>query len=259
MRLDQTRVAIRERSYLEILDLALHVIRRQAPTLALALVAGILPMAMLNHWLLSRFLEENLEIEFPLNYLFLMMVLVALETSLATAPATLYLGHALFTEQPEPRRIFRELLHSLPQLILFQVLLRAIFVLPRPFLNEVILLERNPVRSKDGSGRSTLQRSRMLHRSDIDPIGRRFATLGIGSLLVGSIWISLCFLRAALVDQWWDLAAYTLLFPLALWTTVGYFAVVRFLSYLDLRIRREGWEVELAMRAEQARLTRAWK
>ena len=30
--------------------------------------------------------------------------------------------------------------------------------------------------------------------------------------------------------------------------------VVRFLSYLDLRIRHEGWEVELLMRAEALRL-----
>jgi hypothetical protein len=44
--------------------------------------------------------------------------------------------------------------------------------------------------------------------------------------------------------------------PLAMWIVAGYFCVVRFLSYLDLRIRREGWEVELRMRAEAARLTR---
>ena len=41
---------------------------------------------------------------------------------------------------------------------------------------------------------------------------------------------------------------------LALWLVVAYFSVVRFLSYLDIRIRREGWEVELVMRAENQRL-----
>jgi len=39
-----------------------------------------------------------------------------------------------------------------------------------------------------------------------------------------------------------------------MWTTAGYLAVVRFLAYLDLRIRQEGWEVELRMRAEGTRL-----
>ena len=42
--------------------------------------------------------------------------------------------------------------------------------------------------------------------------------------------------------------------PLAMWIVVAYLTVVRFLTYLDLRIRDEGWEVELRMRAEAARL-----
>ena len=44
--------------------------------------------------------------------------------------------------------------------------------------------------------------------------------------------------------------------PAAMWTVAAFFAVVRYLSYLDLRIRREGWEVELQVRAEAERLTR---
>ena len=43
-------------------------------------------------------------------------------------------------------------------------------------------------------------------------------------------------------------------FPLSMWIAAGYLTVVRFLGYLDLRIRHEGWEVELRMRAEATRL-----
>ena len=43
------------------------------------------------------------------------------------------------------------------------------------------------------------------------------------------------------------------LYPLAMWVVAGYLSVVRFLFYLDLRIRHEGWEVELRLRAEAAR------
>jgi hypothetical protein len=43
---------------------------------------------------------------------------------------------------------------------------------------------------------------------------------------------------------------------LAFWIVAVYFAVVRFLSYLDGRIRNEGWEVELLLRAQRGRLTR---
>ena len=46
------------------------------------------------------------------------------------------------------------------------------------------------------------------------------------------------------------------MYPATLWMVAAYFTVVRFLGYLDLRIRREGWEVELLMRAELDRWTR---
>ena len=54
----------------------------------------------------------------------------------------------------------------------------------------------------------------------------------------------------------WTQPFYTCLYPVAIWLVVAYFAVVRFLAYLDLRIRSEGWEVELLMRAELDRSTR---
>jgi hypothetical protein len=38
-------------------------------------------------------------------------------------------------------------------------------------------------------------------------------------------------------------------YPASLWIAAVYFAIVNYLSYLDLRIRREGWEVELKLRA----------
>ena len=53
-----------------------------------------------------------------------------------------------------------------------------------------------------------------------------------------------------------DRIVFVVYLPIAMWTVASYFTVVRFLSYLDLRIRREGWEVELRMRTEAARLTR---
>ncbi len=43
----------------------------------------------------------------------------------------------------------------------------------------------------------------------------------------------------------------------ALWLTAGLGAVVRFLSYVDIRIRQEGWAVELRMRAEGLRVSQA--
>jgi hypothetical protein len=79
-------------------------------------------------------------------------------------------------------------------------------------------------------------------------------------MLVGGMLIAIFMLALWGCTQWLsemaelDRFTYAVFFQLAVWTTVGFFTVVRFLSYLDLRIRREGWEVELKMRAEAARL-----
>ncbi|NUQ63229.1 MAG: hypothetical protein HUU20_12185 [Pirellulales bacterium] len=260
MQLDHTRIAIRERGYLEILDLALHVVPAQGKPLLAWLAAGIVPCAVVNHWLLAGYLETELDMVFPAGYVFFMLLLAFWEVPLATAPATLYLGHAMFRETAERRKIARELLESLPQLFFYQVLLRPVFAWTRPFLNEVILLERNPMRSQSGSSRSTSQRSKTFHGGESDPFGRWLGGLTFGGTLFAAIWASAYILRSILVGDWnWHLSMVTVYFPLALWTVAAYLAVVRFLSYLDLRIRREGWEVELMMRAEAARLTRAWR
>ena len=54
----------------------------------------------------------------------------------------------------------------------------------------------------------------------------------------------------------WKVTPFMLLYalPLACWMVAIYLNVVRFLRYLDLRIRHEGWEVELRMRAEANRM-----
>ena len=261
MQFDRTRIAVRERAYVDILDLALRVIRVYAGPLLLAFAAGIVPIAVFNGWLLADYADEDFELGFPLAYMFYMVLLILFEAPLATAPATLYLGKAVFTERPDAREIAREFRQSLGQLLICQVLLR-LWYLRWSYLNEVILLERNRLWRKKGGGESTLQRARVLHLGEGgDLIMRGFVVIVVGGLLFASIWLSIFFVRVILLGQWewaFDRPTYTVYFQLALWIVVAYFAVVRFLSYLDLRIRREGWEVELIMRAERARLTRKW-
>jgi hypothetical protein len=261
LQFDKTRIAVRERAYVDVLDLALRLIRVYAGPLLLAFAAGIVPLALLNGWLLADYAERDFELGFPLAYMFYMVLLVLFEAPLATAPATLYLGKAVFTERPDAREIARELRQSLPQLLLCQVLLR-LWYLRWSYLSEVILLERNRLWQKKGGGESTLQRARILHLGEGgDLIARGLAVIIVGGLLFASIWLSAFFVRVILLGQWewaFDRPTYTFYFQLALWIVVAYFTVVRFLSYLDLRIRREGWEVELIMRAERARLTRKW-
>ncbi len=70
---DRTLVQIRERSYLEVLDLALVVVRHRPLTLGLAALAGIAPFAAWNVWLLS-------DPEVPIGVLVYLLVLGGRET-----------------------------------------------------------------------------------------------------------------------------------------------------------------------------------
>ncbi len=257
--LDKNRIAIRERSHAEVLDLALRMFRVYVWPLLPLLAAGVVPVMLLNHWLLVELLALDLEPESVTQYVLLMLRLVFWETPLVTAPATLYLGQAAFKERPALRAVAVDFAKSQRQLLLFQGLLRPWFA-PWFFLNEVILLDRNPIRAKNGA-MTTLRRARSLHRGEgAELLARGLTWTAAGGAMFFSFWFSFYFLRGTLLNEReFDRAMYTLYFPLALWLVIGYFAVVRFLSYLDLRIRREGWEVELAMRAEQARLMRQWE
>jgi len=259
VQLDKTRIAVREREYIDILDLALRVCRVYAWPLLLAFSAGIVPMMVLNSWLLAGLADSDFGVGFPAYYMVLMVLLMFLEAPLATAPATLYLGKAVFAERPDAGEILRDFRQSLPQLLRYQVLLRP-WYLRWPYLNEVILLEREPVRPATAGAKP---RGQVLHEGpEHELIGRWLGTAMVGGVLFTSFWLSIFLVRVVLLGEWqWEFGRpmFTFYFQLALWIVVGYFTVVRFLSYLDLRIRREGWEVELWMRAERARLARQWK
>lgn len=264
MQLDRTRIVIRERSFADVLDLALAVVRQFAGSLGVVLVAGVAPLFALNTYLLWNYHEPNLDLEWPLTHMVFLVLLVLWEIPLATAPATLYLGQALFDQRPSPRRIFDDLVRLLPQLLWYQVVLRIVVLLPPTwpwwftgdaYTSEVILLERTPFRGRTGRI-STRRRLRMLHGGRKGDLFRQWITsIALGAMLVASWWGSMWAAAGLLFGQW-DVTPVMLThgFHLVIWLVVGLFAVVRFLAYLDLRIRREGWEVELLLRAEGVRL-----
>jgi hypothetical protein len=264
--LDQARIAICERTWLENLDLALHVMRTHGGRLAVCAVAGILPWAVLNYALLAGSVSElYFEEDWGVVYYWI-MILVMVEAPLATAPITLYLGQALFVERPSGRKIAREFLACLPQLIVFQFLLRALLILPIvtwfvpyvlwPYLSEVILLERNRMFGGRG-GVSTLARSGALHRGN----GGEFLLRGVGAmwlapLLIVALFTAQGLLLSGLLGFEGGAFAQATAFQGVVWLVTVYFTVARFLCYLDQRIRNEGWEVELSLRAQRQRLVR---
>jgi hypothetical protein len=295
VQLDKTRIAVRERNVHETLDLALQVLRIYIWPLTLTMVLGAFPLAIVNHFLLRWMnpIDPDAPVSVEMSwgivrYLWTMIVLVVLEAPLASAFVTSYLGKIVFVDKPRLRDVVREVVTMLPRLAWCHLLLRgvlpAIFLLvavdqspgfsgaetilillflvvllrraTAPFLNEIILLERNPIRPVSPQAMTIRRRIVMLHSA------------GAGNLIYLAlvVWLSSCLLALALFGTLlcvqgvffdnWSLGSRIVLYgaPLAMWIAALFSAVVRFLSYLDLRIRHEGWEVELRMRAEGNRL-----
>jgi hypothetical protein len=291
MQVNQTEITIRERGKRELFDLALHVARRHFGPLCMALLVGVSPFVAFNAWALSDVRWDRYDTEPQTAYVTYMVLLVFIETPLATSLMTIYLGQVLFRSRPTTRQLLREFARSAPQLFWYQGIVRGLlfgivaaaannwqdfngfpeFVLwsvaawatvvrgVRPYLNEVILLERNPRRASAATTMTTARRNAALHAgfggdSFVQMVGAGM----LAALATGSLWLTLSYLRSEFFNAVEaDRATMTVLLPIALWMTVWYLAIVRFLGYLDLRIRREGWEVELRIRAEAAALARS--
>ena len=269
MQLDQTRIAIRERSFPAILDLGLHVTRANFGPLLFWLAIGATPFLLADYALLYYYPEPQQPNEWT-GYFLLLAMLIVWQLPLATAPVTLYLGRAMFAQHTSVRKLLADLAHALPQLFWYQLVLRGLLTpwcipwfylfVSRPFLNEVILLERTPFRRRPAAPMSTGRRTSALHAAmQGELFARWLLALLFGAALLASAYLSVVELRDVLLGAGtWGWRGTTLALPLVLWLVIGYFTVVRFLAYLDLRIRREGWEVELLMRAEAARLSKQW-
>ncbi len=191
MQLDKTRIPILERGYDNLLDLTLVVVRRHALPLLVTSLLGAAPFAVLNYFLLASWLQALESYDYALSaaqYALVMALLVCAEAPLASIATTLYLGEALFVEKPDLKRMWQNFTAAWPQLVAVQGLFRAVLIglvfLPaegpvwllrvlcigawillywfRPYLNEIILLERNPWRGGPGV-MTTRRRAATLH------------------------------------------------------------------------------------------------
>jgi hypothetical protein len=245
---DRILIQIRERSFLDLLDLTLLVIRERPWSLGMAAAIGIVPFAALNVWVLS-------EPEFPRSF---WVGLLLLETPWATAPLTLVLGDLMFGSRPSVRRYLKVLAISSPLLFFTQLILRALLlatVVGYPiatwrfaFLDEVILLER--VR-----GFRSLGRAKGLSRGFEGELFMRWmAQIILGTTFALCFWMGMESITSTLFGDeltWYrpglsDLSG--LLFQFAVWIAIAFFGVFRFLAYIDRRIRLEGWELELRLK-----------
>lgn len=297
MRLDQTKIVVRERGLLETFDLSLHVFRHFGVSLLGTFLLGALPFFIVNDLLLGWMIDSGEresffyldDVELIARFVWNMSIMVAIQAPLASVLTTAYLGQAMFVDRPRFAHLVRDVWRLAPRLGWCQGLVRGVlpalllvltlerygdlspFVeliwLPllagyalclrlwRPFINEIILLERNPLVARRGA-LTAARRSRQLHGpSSGDLFARGIASLLLACLLTLAVFGSFIFVSGVFLSDWqpgplmvrWIL-------PVSMWLTACYLTVVRFLNYLDLRIRHEGWEVELRFRAEAERV-----
>jgi hypothetical protein len=223
------------------------------------------------------------------RYWWSMTCLVFIEAPLASIFMTKFLGDAVFLARPSYREVFRDVGRMSGRVAWCQLLVRAIlpaclvFLLVerygefnpavevlllgaiaayaavvraiRPYINEIVLLERNPLISRNPSAITIGKRSKDLHGpSGGDLFARWLATALLGALLTACVFGTFLFCSGVFLNDWQPgptMLRY--IYPLSMWVVAGYLSVVRFLGYLDLRIRHEGWEVELRLRAEATR------
>jgi hypothetical protein len=254
---DRTLVRIRERSFLDVLDLALVVVRRHPVALGLAALAGIAPCAALNAWLLA---DPNFVLGWE-------PPLLLFEAPWATSVLTLVLGDLMFGGRASPRRALRAWIRSLPVMILYQGIVRGFLILTvifypivpmrLAFLDEVILLER-------GRWTKVLRRSSALCRDrGGEFFGQWLAQLFFGAMFALAFWLGAGTLVRELTETdvtweqppWSDLRGP--LVQLGVWVAIAFFGVARFFSYIDQRTRLEGWEVSLRLKRVAGELEEA--
>lgn len=283
MQLDRTRIAIRERTLPDIMDLSLRICVAYFWPLVVMIGVVAIPLGLLNWWLIGWMPGMNDDINQLMRYLWCMSLLVFFEAPIVSLLVTLYLGSAMFMDEPKAKEMVRTIGQRIISVFWTQLVLRgtllawflfwtmskgfdltpqefwlvplALYVAVvrgiRPFITEIILLERNPLRASGDYQMTAARRSSALHNPNAGDLFVRWIMSALVAVLSAvAIFFTIWFLIGTLTFMWqWNWVIVHLIIPAVMWTVTGYFCVVRFLCYLDLRIRREGWEVELIMRA----------
>jgi hypothetical protein len=125
-----------------------------------------------------------------------------------------------------------------------------------PFAPEVLSLELCPLRKGKQQALSYWSRMQRLHGPMSGELFvRSIITFFVAAWLLAALVGTGLFVQATLTGLWnWTSIIYYLVLPAAIWLTGLFLTIFRYLSYIDCRIRLEGWELDLSLRAESLRL-----
>lgn len=257
MNIDRTTIAVRERSLFELFDLALLVVWRHFWQVLTLMAISSAPFVVFNWWLLSGHELDQWWTWYPL------LLLLAVQSPFVTAPLTAYLGTALFDQRPRIGMALLQALATWWQLLLIGLyrgllaLLPVLLVLSPPHAVEVAMLERGRLRAtwrRANALREAWSGEWILHLLVAAPL----FVIGVTCLIDAVLMINSVLAHAEIdwaEENWRHYNPGSSWAPhVASWVMLTYLAAVRFLSYIDLRTRREGWAVDLALRRAAERL-----
>jgi len=295
MQLDKTFIGIRQRSALEIWDLTLLVIRRYFRSLFGLFLIGALPWMIINHLLTMWMVSGDYYSDHVYWFYWINACLVVTQAQVGTFWMTHYLGQAMFTPSPQARDSVRAVrsmkskfyfgwLHLVNRMVIPVIAIVALLLVSEedelniflggfllsglvfislivrgrtPYLSEILLLEEAPRKSDSSKVQSYSSRSKnLLGAPGADYFVKFSLAAMLGVILSLAIYESFCLLDSVLGLQ--SIANSNLNYfywQISLWLVAGLIAVNRFLSYIDLRIRTEGWAVRLRLMAEEKRMT----
>lgn len=277
MDFSHTFIAIRRRSLLGLFDLSLLVYRDHALSILTLLAINALPWLVFDVLILmfSDFATTDYG-----QWHWKLVLLAVLQAQYGTMMLTQYLGKAMFEGKPSISETvssffkaswFSIWLHGFFRMVFPVTLLIAVddsiatgwavflfvvgmlFRMMRPFVSEILLLEKTPIRKKKNGEVQFSKRSADLHRGDV------IAGFVLGSLIAAALTMMLAGLMFH-VDTTigllgtLDLPIQYLYWPVAAWLVASYMAVFRFMFYINTRIVQEGWEVDLKIRSEGQKL-----
>lgn len=259
MKLDEARVVLRPRSLSEILDLAL----RFATEPAAKLYAKLGALTLLPAWGLTLAARWGLGWDWAMVWL----LALALATPIQGV-FTVAVGRMMFAEEVSVREVLGQYLRRLPaylgalivtRMMIGLLSLAAVLVIPPlwmwgrcTYIHEACLLEH--AGPTEAIGRA----SRMINRNLVGAIGLllMLTLAAAGFVFVAESLINDGLLKfvlqlgrpfGSLFDEGGSAAAL-----LGLFLVVPYWTTTRFLAYIDLRTRRDGWDVQLRFMAIQA-------
>jgi hypothetical protein len=232
------------------------------------------------------------DVFYRMQYLFWMALLVFLETPLAMVGLTVTLGHTVFSTRLKrsdwllplwKRRsavvwILGVLRGALPALVLTVVMALSpdwhrsfsiitwlglaalccwIVRIARPFAPEILALELTPLKvpANTPNAFNYSKRTKWLQKATSDAGGLGISTSMFALLATLALYFCGAMLVGVLFGTWqWGWWTDLVIYPIALWSVAIWTAVVRFLAYMNTRIRAEGWDLELKLKAEAQRL-----